>query len=137
MLRVVALDLGDLLKVLEDWPVADQLNVIEAHHARLTEVDRAVARKDVDDRLADRLPDRAAPALVECLGDLTVGVRRRAGREPERIRGSDAREVRSKIGHRSAFRESAWRPAPLLPPHAQSPLRHSHNLRPQTPSDGR
>src|SRR3989449_5898144 len=104
MLRVVALDLGDLLKVLEDWPVADQLNVIEAHHARLTEIDRAVARKDVDDRLADRLPDRAAPALVECLGDLAVGVRRRARRQPEWIRAFDTSEIHSKISHTASYR---------------------------------
>src|SRR3989442_10234142 len=99
MLRVVALDLGDLLKVLEDWPVADQLNVIEAHHARLTEVDRAVARKDVDDRLADRLPDRAAPALVEFLGDLAVRVRPRARRGPKGGGTLDPREVGSEISH--------------------------------------
>src|SRR2546422_9765038 len=104
MLRVVALDLGDLLKVLEDWPVADQLNVIEAHHARLTEIDRAVARKDVDDRLADRLPDCAAPALIERLGDLPVGVRRWTGRQPEWIRTFDTSEIRSKISHTASYR---------------------------------
>src|SRR6266849_923716 len=111
MLWIIALDLGDLFQIVGNRPVADELDVVEAHHARGAEVDGAVAGEDVDDRLADRFPDRAAPALVERLGDLAVGVRRRAGREPEGIGALDAREVRSKISHWSAFRESALRPA--------------------------
>src|ERR1043165_7043936 len=84
--RIIPLDLGDLLQVVGDRAIADQLDVVEAHHPVLAEVHRAVAREDVDDGLADRLPDGAAPAGVERLGDLAVGVRRRAGREPKRIR---------------------------------------------------
>jgi len=101
MLRVVTLDLGDFLEVFGDRPVADELDVVEAHHPVLPEVHGTVAREDIDDRLADGLPDRAAPALVECFGDLAVGVRGGPGRQPEWIRGLDPREVGSDISHKS------------------------------------
>src|SRR3982074_2263133 len=97
MVRVVALDLGDLLEVLGDRPVADQLDVVEPHHAVLAEVDRPVAREDVDDRLADGFPDRAPPALIEGFRDLTVRIGRRTRSQPEWIRRLDPREVGSEI----------------------------------------
>src|SRR6266581_450455 len=57
VLRIIPLHLGDLFEVLGDGPVTDQLDVVEAHHAVLAEVYRAVTGEDIDDRLTDRFPD--------------------------------------------------------------------------------
>src|SRR5262245_55681353 len=137
MLRVVTLDLRDLPEILGDRTIADQLDVVEAHHAVLSEIDRAVAREDIDDRLADRLPHRAAPALIERFGDLSVGVRWGTGREPEGIGRLDACETRSEISHGflPAFDLSSSPPRPPPPRHSRSPRHHSRNRRRRTPSD--
>src|SRR5438874_885617 len=70
MFRIIALDFRDLFEVVGNRPVADELDVVEAHHPVLAEIDRAATREDVDDRLADRFPDGPAPTLVVCLGHL-------------------------------------------------------------------
>ena len=49
-------------------------------------VDRGIARGDVDDRIADRFPDHAAPAGLERAMRLVSGVGRRTGGDPKRIR---------------------------------------------------
>src|SRR5882762_883165 len=118
MLRVVTLDVGNFLEVFGDRPVADELDVVEAHHPVLAEVYGTVAREDIDDRLADGLPDRAAPALIERPGDLAVLVRGGPGCEPEGIWALDTCEVSSEISHWSAFHGFAW--PRLFPPPPRS-----------------
>ena len=102
MFRIIALDFRDLFEVVGNRPVADELDVVEAHHARGAEVDGAIAREHVDDGLADGFPDRATPAFIEGLGNLPVGVGWRARGKPERVRAADAREGGSKISHHDA-----------------------------------
>ena len=67
----------------------------------LLQIDRAVARAGVDDRLADRFPDRAAPAGVERAHDLPAGVRGRPGGQPERVGAGDSGKVDFQVCHES------------------------------------
>src|SRR5437762_7076819 len=99
MFRIIPLDFRDLFEVVGNRPVADELDVVEAHHARGAEVDGAIAGEHVDDGLADGFPDGATPAFIEGLGNLPVGVGWRARGKPEGVRALDAREVCSKISH--------------------------------------
>ena len=59
------------------------------------EVDGAEAARDVDDRVAERLPHGAAPAGVEGAHDLVARVGRRAPRRARRGWGSGCRRSRS------------------------------------------
>ena len=78
------LDPRDLLEVDVERAIGDQFDIIEPHHLSAVVIDGAVARRDVDDRLArERLPDGPAPAGVEGAADLVFGVGRRA-RTPAR-----------------------------------------------------
>ena len=98
----VALDLPDLVEIGLQRPVGDQLDIVEADHAAVVAVYRAVARSaHVDDRriLAKRLPHRAAPARLEGPVDVVGLVRRRCRREPERIRRANTEEFRSQVSH--------------------------------------
>src|ERR1700761_1193501 len=90
MLRVAAFYFFDLAEVGFDGPVADELDVVEAHHLCAVVVDGGVTRGDVGDGLADGLPDGAAPACVEGAHDLLAAVGGRSGGEPERIEALDA-----------------------------------------------
>ena len=99
VLRVALLDLGDLAEVDLDRAVGDELDVVEAHHALAVPIDRGVARGDVDDGLADGLPDGAAPAGVEGAHDLLAAVGGRSGGEPEGIGAADAGEVGGEVSH--------------------------------------
>ena len=98
----VALDLLDLVEIDLQWPVGDQLDVGEAHHAQATDLERAVARGGVDDRrsiLAQGLPHRAAPACLEGAHDVVGLVGRRRGGKPERVGRLDAGEARAEVSH--------------------------------------
>ena len=97
----VALDLLDLAQVDVERPVGDQLDVVEADHALVGGMQRAVARADIHDRrvFAQRLPDHAAPARLEGAHDVVFLVGRRRGGQPERIGRLDADEVGAKVGH--------------------------------------
>ena len=90
--RVALFYFGDFAEIYFDGAVADQLDVVEAHHADAVVVDGAVTRAGVLDRLADGFPDGAAPAGVERAHHLAGGVGGRAGGEPEGIGGFDAAE---------------------------------------------
>ena len=111
VLRVALLDLGDLAQVHRERTIGDELDVVEPHHALPVQIHRRVARRDVDDRVAERLPHRAAPAGVERAHDLVAGVRRRRRRQPERIRRLDARQIHLQISHE---------PPPAVPPSDRS-----------------
>ena len=105
------LDPGDFSEIHFQRAIGDQLDIIEAHHLSPVVIDRAIARRDVDDRLArDRLPDRAAPAGVERAADLVFGIGRRGGGQPERIRRLDAAEFDRQVGHAHVrFLEKVYR----------------------------
>ena len=96
---VLALDLADLAQVDLERPVGDELDVVEADHARAVHVQRAEAARGVDDRVAERLPHRPAPAEVEGAHHLLARVRGRGTREPERVRALDAGEIDGEVGH--------------------------------------
>ncbi len=94
------LDPRDLLEIHLERAIGDQFDIIESHHFSSVVIDGAVARRDVDDRLArQRLPDRATPAGVERATDLVFGVGRRTGCQPERVRRLDAAEFDRQVGH--------------------------------------
>ena len=95
VLRIALLHLGDLAQIHFERTVGDQLDVVQAHHALAVPIDRRIARTDVDDRLAERLPDRAAPAGVEGAHHLIAAIGGRSGSQPERIRAPDARRKSS------------------------------------------
>ncbi len=100
MMRIAFLDLGDFAEIGFDRPIADQLDIVEAHHPLAVPIDRRVARGDVDDRFADRLPDRAAPAGVKGAHHLLPAIGGRAGSEPEGIGAADAAgEIGGEISH--------------------------------------
>jgi hypothetical protein len=65
VVRVALLHVVDFPEVHFDGPVADQLNIVEAHHFYVVEIDGPVARARVDDGVADCFPHHAAPACVE------------------------------------------------------------------------
>src|SRR5262245_39914303 len=93
VLGVRLLDTGDFPEVDLQGAVGDEFNVVQADDLAAVVVDAAVARGDVDDRLVgDSLPNSAAPTGVEGTADLVLGVGRRRGGEPERVRGLDAAE---------------------------------------------
>src|SRR6266540_3051838 len=60
-----------------------------------------VARAFDQGWVADRLPDSAAPPLIEGPGYLAVRVGGRPGGQPEGVGGLDAREGRSQVRHSS------------------------------------
>ena len=92
VLRVAALYFFDLAKVDFDGAVADEFDVVEAHHLLAVVVDGGVARADIGDGFADGLPDGATPARVERAHDLLAAVGGRSGGEPERVEALDAGE---------------------------------------------
>ena len=65
-----ASSLPSIAQVHFDWAVADQLDVVEPHHSLRVPIHGGIARADVGNRLADRLPHRAAPACIECAHNL-------------------------------------------------------------------
>ena len=106
---VTLLDLGNFSEICFDRAIRDELDVIEAHHAIAVPVNGRVAGTDVNDRLADGLPDRPSPAGVERAHHLVGAIRWRTGGKPKGIRAADpAREVDVQVSHeRSPVR--AWR----------------------------
>src|SRR5690606_22274884 len=94
--RPVALDLLDLAQIGLEVAVGDELDIVEAEQTPVRAPDRAVARPvDVDDRrprLAQRLPDNAAPPRLESAHDVVFLVGRRRRGEPERVWRLDADE---------------------------------------------
>ena len=99
VVRIALLDLGDLAEVGVDGAVADELDVVEAHHALAVPIDGGVARGDIDDGFADGLPDGAAPAGVEGAHDLLAAIGGRAGGEPEGVGAADAGEIGGEVSH--------------------------------------
>ena len=82
---------ADLAQVDLERPVGDQLDVVEADHALAVQSTAAVARADVDDGLAERLPHHAAPAGLEGAHDL-VAAWRAAPRRARRDWGTECRQ---------------------------------------------
>ena len=70
MLRIALLHLGHLAQIDLDAPVADELDIVEAHDALAVPIRSRIARAHVGDRLADCLPYRSAPTGVEGAHDL-------------------------------------------------------------------
>ncbi len=97
--RIALLHFRDFPDIHFGGPVADELDVGEAHHFRAVVIHRAVARRCVDDRLANRLPNRAAPSRVERAHHLPRRVRRRTRSKPERVRRFNAAEFYAQVGH--------------------------------------
>ena len=87
VIRPTLFHFRDLAEVGLGRAVADQLDVVQADHAHVAVVDRGVARGDIEDRVADRFPDDAAPAGFEGAMGLVSGVAGRPGGDPERVRG--------------------------------------------------
>src|SRR5215472_18211657 len=114
MLRIAALYFFDLAEVDFDGAVADELDVVKAHHLLTVPVDGGVARADVSDGLADGLPDGAAPACVEGAHDLLAAVGGRSGGEPEGIEALDAGERGLEGGVRHFVLRAAMRPLRCL-----------------------
>ena len=117
VMRVAFLDFGDLAKIGIDGAVADQFDVVEAHHALAVPIHRGVARRHVDDGFADGLPDGAAPAGVKGAHDLLAAIGGRTGSQPEGIGAAYAGEIGGQVSHGSPSRERhvCRRPPRLLP----------------------
>ncbi|MNI93981.1 hypothetical protein D3C73_1520140 [compost metagenome] len=93
MVRKKPLRLVDLLQVDLQWPICNQLNIIEAGNPLPVEVHSRKAGGGVDDRLAQCLPHGAAPACLEGPLYLVASIRRRRGGQPERIRRFDSCQI--------------------------------------------
>src|SRR5262249_51222602 len=99
VLRVLLFDVDDLAKVRLERTVGDELDVVEAGGFDTSHRVPAEATGDVLDGLPKRLPDRAAPTVVEGPLDLIARVRRRCRGEPERVRRDDATGVARQVNH--------------------------------------
>src|SRR5690349_9477222 len=99
MARKPLLDLRDFAEIGFDRAITDQLDIIEPDHSLMLVVDRSISRCGVDDRLANGLPDGAAPSCLKGLHDLIPGVGRRTRGEPKWIRRSDSAEIDAEIRH--------------------------------------
>ena len=106
---IALLDFGDLAQVGVDGAVADELDVVEAHHALAVPIDRGVARGDVDDGVADGLPHGAAPAGIEGAHHLLAAVGGRAGGQPEGIGAANAGEIGGEVSHGCTIQRHARR----------------------------
>src|SRR5438105_4453619 len=93
MIGPALFDFGNFAEVGFGRTVADEFDVVEADHARGAEIQSGVARRDVDDRVTDSLPDDAAPTCLERAMALVGGIGGWAGAYPERVGGFDAGEV--------------------------------------------
>src|SRR5690606_13572034 len=82
-----------------DRPVGDQLDVVYRHQPVAGVLEGAVTVRYVEDGVADGLPDRATPAVLERLVDLVGGVGWRRRGQPERVGALDAREVDAEVSH--------------------------------------
>jgi hypothetical protein len=100
-IRPLALELLDLDQIDLEGAVGDQLDVVEAGHARALVRHRPIARAGVDDRriLAQRLPDSTTPARPEGALDVVFLVGRRRRSQPERVGRLDAGDGATQIGH--------------------------------------
>src|ERR1035438_2372814 len=116
VMGVALLDFGDLAQVGSDGAVADELDIVEAHHALAVPIQRGVARGDVDDGVADGLPHGAAPSGVEGAHDLLARVGGGAGGEPEGIGAADAGEIGREVSHGSPSRGQRVCHRPRRPP---------------------
>src|SRR5262249_16790658 len=99
VLRILLLRLVDLFEVRLERAIGDELDVVEARAADAADVRRAETRRDVLNRLTERLPHGAPPARFKRALQLARGVRRRRAREPERVRRLDAAAVRLETRH--------------------------------------
>src|SRR6185312_4107762 len=79
VLRKTFFDFSDLAEVRLNWPIADQLDIVETDHAFVFVINRAVARSGIDDRLANGFPDRSAPAGIGGSHHLIPGICWRTG----------------------------------------------------------
>jgi hypothetical protein len=111
----VALHLLDLAQIDVERAVGDEFDIVEANHPHAADFEGAIARRGVHDRrvFAQGLPHDAAPARLEGAHDVVFLVGRRRGRQPERIGGTDADEIRPQIGHGMLLRlragDDRWR----------------------------
>src|SRR5712692_6171772 len=102
MVRISLLDFGDLAQIHVQRTVRDELDIVKPHHPDAVPVDRRVARRDVNDRLAQCLPDGSAPSGVKGAHHLLAAIGWRPRGEPERIGRMDtAGESGGKIWHRT------------------------------------
>src|SRR5258708_36553510 len=65
VLRKTLLYFSNLPEVDVNRAVADELDIIEAHHALILKVYRPITGTGIDNRFADRLPDRSTPSRFE------------------------------------------------------------------------
>jgi hypothetical protein len=75
-----------LAEIRFDGAIADEFDVVQAHHSYAIQIDGTVARGSISNRIANRFPDRATPTRLERAHDLATGVGGRPGGEPERVR---------------------------------------------------
>src|SRR6185437_13419324 len=126
VLRIAALYFFDLAEVDFDGAVADELDVVQAHHFLSVVVDGGVARADVGDGLSDGLPDGAAPACVEGAHDLLAAVGGRSGGEPEGVEALDAGE-----GGLEGWARHSLLPRSMQPLRCQRAYRQPRHRRPR------
>src|SRR5579859_2517868 len=93
MLRKTLFYLGNFLEIDVDRAVADELDIVEAHHAFILKIYRPITGSRIDNGLADRLPDCSAPSCFEGAHDLVSGVGGRARGEPEWIWRTDSAKI--------------------------------------------
>ncbi len=94
--RIIGISLlavGHLPEIDLKRPVGDQLDIVEPDHPQRPLIESRKPRRNVDDRLAERLPHRPAPTGVKCTLDHRTHIRRRRRGEPERIWGFDPCEI--------------------------------------------
>jgi hypothetical protein len=90
----------DLPEVDLQRPVADQLDIIQAHDTAAVIVDGGVAGGDVLHLAAQRLPHHAAPAGFESAQDIDLFVGRWRTGQPVGVGGANPEEISAEIGHK-------------------------------------
>src|SRR6185437_16699739 len=84
---------GDLAEILLERPVADELDVVEAHDAAALIADGRVTRRDVLHLGAEGLPYHTAPTGFEGPEDVDLFIGRRRAGQPKWVGGADAQII--------------------------------------------
>src|SRR5438270_2744320 len=135
MLRIPPLHLRDLPQIDPNRPIRDELNIIESHHSPPLPINRRVARTDIRNWLANRLPHGPAPPRIERPHHLLPTVGRRSRCQPERVQARNPTKIsfkcRVRFGHAAPPATRRSRCPRVFRPRLRPPPRGRHSCSPR------